>query len=204
MSSSPQGSFWHSGVKSQKLSQRRFGMPSPEIATIIASPFGRVALAWRPGASTPISRIYLPGEPSEQNAEHEPSPPLPPAVLQLAQDLGQYFDGKDISFDVDGFDWQGMSTFHREVLRMCFQIPRGKVSPYGELARRIGKPCAARAVGTAMARNPFPIVIPCHRVVRSDGAPGHYGGGAALKRELLRREGIRFERNGRVPHEFFW
>jgi methylated-DNA-[protein]-cysteine S-methyltransferase len=189
----------------QRPLKRRYDMFSLEIATPIASPFGRVALAWRPDAAAPIVRIYLPGESGDLQAEHEESAlPMPPAVAQLALHLGQYFDGKDIAFAVDGFDWQGIGAFHREVLRLCAQIPRGKVCPYGALAGRLGKPRAARAVGTAMARNRFPIVIPCHRVIRADGAPGHYGGGVALKRELLRWEGVRFDKDGKIPRDFFW
>lgn len=180
-------------------------MPSREIVTPIPSPFGTIAIAWRPDAAEPIARIYLPGESWDRESEHAESvPPLPPAVAQLVRHVGQYADGKDVSFSLDGFDWRAVGGFHRKVLHLCARIPRGKVCPYGELARKLGNPRAARAVGTAMAGNPFPLVIPCHRVVRSDGAPGNYGGGTALKRELLRWEGVRFDKSGKVPHEYFW
>ena len=68
----------------------------------------------------------------------------------------------------------------------------------------MGCPGAARAVGTALANNPFPIIIPCHRVVRADGSLGGFGGGLAMKKELLTKEGISLDRNRRVPAKYFW
>jgi len=81
--------------------------------------------------------------------------------------------------------------FERAVLQALRRIPPGQVRTYGEIARTLGKPSAARAVGTACARNPLPLLIPCHRVVRSDGKLGGYSlrGGVALKRQLLEAEG---------------
>lgn len=79
--------------------------------------------------------------------------------------------------------------FTRSVLDRCLRIPRGDVRTYGDLAREAGNPRAARAVGQAMATNPLPLLIPCHRVVPSGGGVGNFGGGGALKRWLLEREG---------------
>lgn len=81
--------------------------------------------------------------------------------------------------------------FHRKVYRVLCRVPAGKTITYAELARRVGSPKAARAVGQAMAKNPFPIIIPCHRVVPSSGKLGAYSGrgGVATKRALLRLEG---------------
>lgn len=88
--------------------------------------------------------------------------------------------------------------FPIEVLKLVQRIPRGKVTTYGEIACALtGSVHAARAVGQAVARNPRPIAIPCHRVVRSDGTVGEYGGGAPLKIRLLREEGVEIE-NGKV------
>lgn len=87
-------------------------------------------------------------------------------------------------------DWTSLPAFQRRVLEACAQIPRGSVQSYGDLARVIGAPRAARAVGTALARNPIPLLIPCHRVVRAGGETGGYGlGGTATKERLLRAEG---------------
>jgi methylated-DNA-[protein]-cysteine S-methyltransferase len=91
-------------------------------------------------------------------------------------------------------DWRprlrGLGDFQRRVLLETCDIPPGETRSYGWLAQRVGHPRAARAVGTALANNPLPLVVPCHRVVRSDGRIGHYGcGGPAAKRALLREEG---------------
>ena len=80
------------------------------------------------------------------------------------------------------------TAFQRLVWRALTRVPFGKTVTYGELARRIGHPRAARAVGTALNKNPFPILFPCHRIVPSAGGIGRYAGGAARKRWLLRHE----------------
>ncbi len=88
-------------------------------------------------------------------------------------------------------DLSGLPDFHKRVLLQAMKIRRGEVRPYGWLAREVGAPKAARAVGTAMARNPIPILIPCHRVVRTDYTIGEYGcGGPQKKREILAFEGV--------------
>jgi methylated-DNA-[protein]-cysteine S-methyltransferase len=86
-------------------------------------------------------------------------------------------------------DWDGISGFRRAVLEETMRIPAGETRSYGWLARRVGRPGAARAVGRVMATNPLPIVVPCHRVVASDGSLRGYGGGLDLKAALLRAEG---------------
>ncbi|BAD40011.1 methylated-DNA--[protein]-cysteine S-methyltransferase [Symbiobacterium thermophilum] len=89
-------------------------------------------------------------------------------------------------------DLSPLSPFDREVLAACRAIPRGEVRTYGELAAAVGRPRAARAVGGALRRNPVPLLIPCHRVVRSDGTIGQYSmGGPEVKRQLLAMEGAR-------------
>lgn len=96
------------------------------------------------------------------------------------------------------------SRFQERVLRMESRIPRGMVSTYARIAIKLHCPGAARAVGGALAHNPFPVIIPCHRVVRSDGSPGGYAGGADMKKQLLELEGIEFDRHGRVSTVKFW
>lgn len=87
---------------------------------------------------------------------------------------------------------KAVPPFHRRVYRALCKVPAGKTVTYAELARMAGSPKAARAVGQAMAKNPFPVLIPCHRVLPSTGKLGHYSGrgGMALKRELLKLEGV--------------
>ena len=87
------------------------------------------------------------------------------------------------------FDLRGLSGFQQSVLEACATIPVGAIRPYGWIADELDKPGATRAVGTALAKNPIPILIPCHRVVKSDGSIGNYAFGPEMKRELLIREG---------------
>lgn len=87
------------------------------------------------------------------------------------------------------FDLGSLSEFEQAVLRKALEIPRGEVRPYGWVAREIGRPDAVRAVGSALAHNPVPLFIPCHRVVRSDGKIGDYALGRSAKRTLLEKEG---------------
>ena len=89
------------------------------------------------------------------------------------------------------FDLRGRTPFEVDVLQTALRIPRGEVRPYNWIARRIGRPQAVRAVGTALANNPIPFLIPCHRVVRADGVIGNYGAGGPLaKRAILGWEGV--------------
>lgn len=88
------------------------------------------------------------------------------------------------------FDLSALRPFERDVLEATATIPRGQVRPYGWIAREIGNPKAVRAVGSALGRNPVPILIPCHRVVRSDGAAGQYIFGPEAKTRLLDAEGV--------------
>lgn len=84
------------------------------------------------------------------------------------------------------------------------KIPSGKVSTYSRIASKLGNSSAARAVGNALARNPFPLVIPCHRAIRSDGSLGGYAGGIDMKKKLLELEGIEFDYRGRVIIKNVW
>ncbi len=104
--------------------------------------------------------------------------------------LSEYLHGERKSFELP-VDLSRLTEFQQRVLRAAVQVPRGGLSTYGEIAGLIGKPRAARAVGQALARNPVPIVIPCHRVVAADGALTGYSGGRgiATKETLLRLEG---------------
>jgi len=93
------------------------------------------------------------------------------------------------------FDLRGLTPFSQAVLMKTLQIPRGQVRPYGWIAREIGHPAAVRAVGTALANNPIPYFIPCHRVIRSDGVIGNYGGGGPeAKKSILTLEGVQLKR----------
>lgn len=99
-----------------------------------------------------------------------------------------YFNGKRVSFELP-LDLRG-TEFQRAVWRATYGIPYGRLSSYGRLAAAVGKPRAARAVGNAVGANPLALVVPCHRVIRSDGSLGGFGGSTELKRHLLGIEGI--------------
>ena len=107
----------------------------------------------------------------------------------LAKDLQEYFAGRAVRFNVR-LDCSAATDFQADVWHACRTIRYGQTASYGDLAARVGHPGAARAVGTVMANNRFPIVVPCHRVVRSDGGLGGYSGpgGTVLKRKLLAME----------------
>lgn len=117
-----------------------------------------------------------------------PVVPDPEGLEGAEAELKEYLRGERRSFDLS-LDLEGLSDFDRSVLRAAGEVSFGEVVPYGKLARRIGRPRAARAVGGALGRNPVPIVIPCHRVVRSDGGLGGYGSGVEYKKRLLSLEG---------------
>ena len=109
----------------------------------------------------------------------------------LQEGIRAYFEGENVSFSRDiPVVLDGFSAFQRRVLQACRRIGYGERVSYSELARRLGRPGAARAVGNALAKNPVPLIIPCHRVIRSDGRIGGFSaiGGAALKKKLLSLE----------------
>ena len=106
---------------------------------------------------------------------------------QLITELEKYFQGLPTSFTVP-IDWSDYSKFRLKALRFTAEIPFGQVASYGGVAASVGSPGAARAVGGAMHANRTPIVVPCHRVVGSDGSLTGFGGGLELKRELLALE----------------
>lgn len=117
---------------------------------------------------------------------------------RAAELLAHYFAGESVSFDLP-VDDRLFTPFQREVYQTVQRIPYGEVRSYGAVAAEIGRPGAARGIGTAMARNPLPVVIPCHRVVGSGGALTGYSapGGVATKKELLLMEEVGF-RDGKT------
>lgn len=115
-----------------------------------------------------------------------PAPSTEAKKLQSA--IGPIVEGKKPANGLS-IDWSGITPFRRAVLEECMRIPPGTTVSYGELAERVGHPRAARAVGRVMATNPWPLLVPCHRVVGSTGHLHGYGGGLPMKEQLLRAEG---------------
>src|SRR5271166_760275 len=110
------------------------------------------------------------------------------ALDDVRRELDEYFEGRRREFEI-ALDWSLIGTFGRRVLRVTSEIPFGGVLSYAEVAAEAGSPRGFRAAGNALGSNPIPIVIPCHRVLRSGGALGGYGGGLDRKRWLLELEG---------------
>jgi methylated-DNA-[protein]-cysteine S-methyltransferase len=116
--------------------------------------------------------------------------PYSPLLAEAIRQLETYFAGERHAFELP-LDWSLISGFNRQVLReLASGVPYGSVVGYGDLAGRVGQPGAAQAVGMAMGANPLPVVVPCHRVVESDGGIGGFGGGLETKRKLLALEGV--------------
>lgn len=114
--------------------------------------------------------------------------------------LKGYFNGSPVDFNNLKVDLSTYTPFFRDICRAVQSIPYGKIRTYGELAEMAGRKGAARAVGKVMASNPLPIIIPCHRVVSSDGTLTGYSapGGLNTKKKLLAMEGLSFDKRGRV------
>jgi methylated-DNA-[protein]-cysteine S-methyltransferase len=154
------------------------------------TPLGRLLLASTPAG---LVRVAFPVEDTEAvlaslAAQVSPRVLRAPARLDaVARELDEYFEGRRHAFDVP-VDLQLAHGFRRAVLERLVDVPYAGTVSYAELAARAGSPRAVRAVGTACALNPVPLVVPCHRVVRSDGTPGSYRGGPEAKRRLLALE----------------
>ncbi len=157
----------------------------------VDAPFGRLLVASTPAG---LVRVAFASEP-DQGVLEELAERISPRVLEaparldpVRRELDDYFHGRLREFDLP-IDWSLSAGFLREARQACYAIPYGRVLTYSELAAAAGSPRAVRAAGNAMARNPIPIVVPCHRVVRTGGGLGGYGGGLDVKRWLLALEG---------------
>jgi methylated-DNA-[protein]-cysteine S-methyltransferase len=113
----------------------------------------------------------------------------PARLDDVRRELDEYFDGRRERFDTP-IDWTHLAGFTREVLRATAKIGFGEVSTYAGVARAAGSPRAVRAAGNALGANPMPVIVPCHRVLRTGGALGGYTGGLERKEFLLRLEGM--------------
>ena len=145
------------------------------------SPIGRLILECDGDV---LIGIWLPHE--RRHARND-ADDVPPVLKETASQLDGYFVGERTDFDVP-MELDG-TLFQREVWNELSRIPYGETISYGELARRVGRPSAPRAVGQANGRNPIPVIVPCHRVLAGNGIGG-YGGGLKVKRQLLAVEGV--------------
>jgi O-6-methylguanine DNA methyltransferase len=157
----------------------------------LESPVGTVYVAASPAGISMVSRAKSARE-FERSFERQRGRPIakatsrPAAAVRALMKNLKRRDRAKLQFDL-----RGLSEFERAVLLKALEIPGGEVRPYSWIAREIGHPEAVRAVGTALGKNPVPLLIPCHRVVRADGTLGQYSmGGSRVKRALLEVEGV--------------
>ena len=163
------------------------------------TPLGRLLLG---ATAKGVVRVGLPGE-SEAAVLEELAGRISPRVLRAAPEavararrqLDEYFAGRRQRFELP-LDWRLATGFRRDVLRATARIPYGRTRSYAEVAARAGRPRAFRAAGTALATNPLPILVPCHRVLPAGGGLGGYRGGGAVKARLLALEGNQAESQG--------
>ncbi|MFX0078537.1 MAG: methylated-DNA--[protein]-cysteine S-methyltransferase [Candidatus Hermodarchaeota archaeon] len=126
-------------------------------------------------------------------------------ISALGKLLQDFLKGNSVDFDFELLDWTRCSKIQKRVLLAEAAIPRGWVSTYGRIASHLGIRHCARVVGGALARNPFPIIIPCHRAINADGNLGGYQGGIKMKRRLLAQEGVQFTQTGKVSmHKVYY
>jgi methylated-DNA-[protein]-cysteine S-methyltransferase len=152
---------------------------------------GHATIVWTEGNDGPVvTRVCIDGtEPGGENGTC--------AVIEdLADRITACLKGEEVTVPLDLADIDSCGEFQRSVLLLECTVPRGRITTYGRIARILGS--GARAVGNALARNPFPLIIPCHRAVRADLSIGGFQGGAAMKADLLAMEGIVFDRHGRI------
>jgi methylated-DNA-[protein]-cysteine S-methyltransferase len=177
----------------QRLTDRADAEGLLDVAyTMSDSPFGPLLLAATPQG---LLKVSLPGYDPEETLE-EIATHISPRVLEAParldetrRELDLYFEGKLTEFELP-LDWRLTAGFRRRAQRAIARIPYGQTRSYTEIARSAGNERAVRAAGTACGSNPLPIVVPCHRVLRSGGALGGYGGGLPMKEALLKLEGI--------------
>jgi len=170
---------------------------------LVETAFGHMAIVFKENKAI---RLLLPNDKSVLRKEITLQYPAASEVREGMDDLATmvaaYFDGNEIVIPMDYVDTRLVTPFQLRVLHAERSIPRGMTASYSWLART-AETRAIRAAGSALARNPWPIVVPCHRAVRADRSIGHYQGGSEMKRRLLTMEGVAFEVSGKVARDHF-
>ena len=180
-------------------------LPAPVAHALFDTALGTCGLAW---TSLGLLWIQLPERTraatrtrmTKAIAAHPEAAEEPPAWVVDAMDrLRAHLDGKVVDLDGVRLDVRRVPPFFRKVYEVARAVPRGEVRSYAEIARASGSPAASRAVGQAMAKNPWPVVVPCHRIVASAGKPGGFSaaGGLDTKARLLALEGATLAAPGR-------
>jgi len=178
--------------------------------TVLLSSFGPLGVVWQESThGARVQRLFLPrpDRPTDRPIRDtfvEARPGSSPEIDELGHRISCFLAGQPVVFPLDGIALQRCPEFQQHVLLAEYAIPRGWVSTYGRIARHLGLPGGARAVGNALAHNPFPIIIPCHRAIRTDGKLGGFQGGITMKRALLELEGVEVSASGRVLTDRFY
>ena len=162
---------------------------------LFETPVGSCGIAWRPSG---VAGVQLPEADRDATLARlrgrfpELDPAAPPGwVAEIVAGVRRLLAGEGADLSGAALDWDGIAPFEASVYRAALAIPAGRTLTYGELASQLGETCQARAVGQALGRNPWPILVPCHRVVAAEGRTGGFSahGGTATKLRLLELEG---------------
>ena len=171
--------------------------PLPErFHATLKTPLGWVAILGTPRG---VRHLTLPKSTPEEALdailaeEGSLGPERPDLLTEVMALLERYYRGEPVDFSRVDIDMEGRSSFYKKIWQTLRDLPRGETVTYGALAARAGHPRAARAVGRAMAANPYPPIVPCHRVIGHGGRLTGFGGGLRLKAALLRMEGVKLQ-----------
>ncbi|HXW85032.1 MAG TPA: methylated-DNA--[protein]-cysteine S-methyltransferase [Candidatus Binataceae bacterium] len=177
-----------------RRAMKRIRRPEARVAAV-RSPIGRLLVAESPRgiAAVHFLEVSGPERTLELLRQHFDLVENAPFAERMSREIDRYLDG-DLNVLSHPVDWALVeSDFHLRALKRLCKVGPGSVITYQGLAAAIGQPSGPRAVGNAMATNPVPLYVPCHRVISSDGTVGKYGGGVATKVTLLRTEGFEIE-----------
>lgn len=169
-----------------------------------SSPFDTFTIVWKETSSDlKLQRIFLsdPEQKSEEKAQESFKRielGSSTSIAKLGEKIQGFLKGEEVEFELELVDFTKCSEIQEKVLLADFRIPRGWVSTYKRIANHIGVINGARVVGNCLAKNPFPIIIPCHRAIKTDGNLGGYQGGIKMKRILLEMEGIEVSEREKV------
>jgi methylated-DNA-[protein]-cysteine S-methyltransferase len=172
--------------------------------TIVSTPWDNISILWsKTQSGVLVQRIFL--SDSKSSSENKVQAVFQkvalgssPLIMELTEKILMFLDGRKVNFDLNIVDFDRCYATQKRVILAEYEIPRSWISTYKRMAGHLGIPNGARAVGNALARNPFPIIIPCHRAVRTEGSLGGYQGGVKMKRALLEMEGVKFSDKGKV------
>lgn len=162
---------------------------------MFSTTFGDMAILYRDNPFL-MTEILLPRADTDElisDAHKWGKPGYHPNADIVAEAICDYFNGKIIGVPYEWMDMGSLTALQQQVLMRVAHIPYGQTRSYKAIAQEIGRPNACRFVGTSVAKNPFPLLIPCHRVVRTDGRIGKFGGGTEMKQQLLdleKRQGL--------------